>query len=343
MIVSTLPFCPRLAAPVAASLFLLCLPLPAADGAAPGATDFPVTVDVEQDEFCLIVVPDTQRYAAYFPAIFRNQFEWIRDAVAPLNVKYVVHVGDVVEEGTNAEWVVADEAFRLIDDVVPYLVVPGNHDLDRAASRKGLRATTQFNAVFSPKRFAGRPWYGGSKDVTSDNSFGYFEAAGREFLVLGLEFGPSDETLEWAGDLVSNHDDQHRVIVVTHCYLFHDDTRLGEGDPWSPHLYNPAWNDGEQIWDKFIRRRSNVVMVICGHTKGDGTGLLVSETDDGTPVLQMLANYQFLGHGGQGWLRILKFRPRQSTLDVYTYSPWLDEWRQEEDQQFTVDASAILR
>ena len=36
---------------------------------------FPVEVDEGAGEFCLIVVPDTQRYAAYFPQIFRKQFQ----------------------------------------------------------------------------------------------------------------------------------------------------------------------------------------------------------------------------------------------------------------------------
>ncbi|MGH8021883.1 MAG: metallophosphoesterase [Opitutaceae bacterium] len=332
----------RLAVFFSPALLSLMLRLEAAESPAPDGPAFPVVVEASQDEFCLIVVPDTQRYAAYFPSIFRKQFEWIRDAVKLLNIKYVIHAGDVVEENTTAEWVVADDAFSLLDGVVAYLVVPGNHDLEREAARAGIRATTRFNAVFSPKRFAGQPWFGGVRGVTADNSFGYFEAAGRQFLVLGLEFGPSDETLNWARELVSNHEDRHRVIVVTHSYMFDDDSRLGEGDAWSPHLYSPAWNDGEQIWEKFVRRTRNVVMVLSGHVKGDGAGRLVSETDDGTPVLQMLANYQFLGHGGQGWLRILKFRPRERTLEVFTYSPWLDEFREEKDHRFTADVSAMF-
>ena len=85
-----------------------------AAGEASFPPDFPVRVDPAQDEFCLIVVPDTQRYAAYFPEIFRTQFQWIRAAVAPLYVKFVIHVGDVVEEGRDDEWVVADQAFALL-------------------------------------------------------------------------------------------------------------------------------------------------------------------------------------------------------------------------------------
>jgi hypothetical protein len=45
----------------------------------------------------------------------------------------------------------ARDEFCLI--FVPYTVVPGNHDIDRAASKAGYRTSTSFNAVFSPKRF----------------------------------------------------------------------------------------------------------------------------------------------------------------------------------------------
>lgn len=295
---------------------------------------FAVQVNPEAGEFCLILVPDTQRYAAYFPHIFRQQFRWISDSVPSLNVKYVIHVGDVVEEGEEVEWVIADEAFSMLDDVVPYMVVPGNHDLDRAAVKAGYRASTRYNAVFSPKRFAGRRWYGGSRGVTNDNSFGYFTGGGQEFLVLGLEYGPTDETLTWANSLVSNH--EQKVILVTHCYMYDDDTRVGEGDLYSPHQLNPDWNDGEEIWEKLVYPNDKFVMALSGHVKGDGAGLLVSKTEEGGPVLQMLANYQFLAHGGQGWLRILKFSPATKTLEVYTYSPWLDQFRDEKDQQFSV-------
>jgi 3',5'-cyclic AMP phosphodiesterase CpdA len=297
----------------------------------------PVTVDASKGEFCLIVVPDTQRYAAYFPDIFRTQFRWIRDNAAALNAKFVVHVGDIVEEGEDHEWVVADEAFAMIDGVVPYLVVPGNHDVTRDSLKAGTHDSSKFNAVFSPWRFAGRKWYGGHKGVTNDNSFAYFSGGGQQFMVLGLEYGASDETLAWADHLVGNHADNHKVIVVTHCYMYDDDTRLGETDKYSPRAAHPAFNDGEGIWEKLVSRRGNIVMVLSGHVKGDGTGLLISTTRDDTPVLQMLANYQFLEHGGQGWLRILKFSPTERRLEVFTYSPWLDQSRSEPDQQFAID------
>ncbi len=304
------------------------------------AEPFPVKVDPAQDEFTLIVLPDTQRYALYFPEIFLRQTEWIREHHQALNTRFVVHLGDVVEEGGHEEWAVADRAFRMLDGIVPYLVVPGNHDYSKGPDGKLVRQNAAYNAVFSPYRFQGRPWYGGHKGVTSDNSFGYFEAAGQKFMVLGLEHGPSDETLAWALGLASNHEDGHKIIVVTHCYMYDDDTRVGDGDRWNPKdkaSGSSAWNDGEGIWEKFVSRANNVCMVLSGHVKGDGTGLLISRGRAGNMIVQMLSNYQFLTHGGEGWLRILKFRPRQGRLEVYTYSPWLARFREEADQRMDID------
>ena len=299
--------------------------------------EFAIKVNSDKQEFTLIIIPDTQRYALFFPDIFYAQTRWIRDHHKALNTRFVIHVGDVVDERSDKEWAVADRAFTDLDGEVPYLVVPGNHDLEKGPDGKLIRQSTKFNAVFSPYRFKGYSWYGGHKGVTSDNSFGYFEAGGRKFMVVGLEYGPSDATLDWADLLIDNHKDQHQVILVTHAYLYEDDTRLGEGDQWSPKKSNPHWNDGEGIWDKLVRRQDNIFMVLCGHVKGDGTGLLISRSDDDTRVIQMLANYQFLEHGGLGWLRILWFKPDQGVLEVHTYSPWLDEFRNEHDQRFDLD------
>jgi len=302
----------------------------------------PVEVDREKGEFTVIVLPDTQRYALYFPDIFHAQTRWIKENVDKLNTKFVVHVGDVVDERTDQEWFVADRAFAELDDAVPYLVVPGNHDLEKDANGQLIRNTTKYNAVFSPHRFKDKPWYGGHQGVTNNSSFAYFEAAGQQFMVLGLDYGPSDETLDWAKTLISNHGDNHQVILVTHAYMYDDDTRLGPGDRWSPKNTDPSWNDGEDIWEKLVAGRDNVCMVLSGHVKGDGTGLLVSPNDDGAPVIQMLANYQFLEHGGQGWLRILHFKPSAGVLSVHTYSPWLKKSREEPDQRFDLDIDHLF-
>jgi hypothetical protein len=297
------------------------------------------TIDAAKGDFTVVVLPDTQRYSLFYPPILRSQTHWAVQNKARFNIRFLAQVGDLTDNDTQPEWEAVDQAFSELDGVIPYLVVPGNHDYDRVPYDMGVRENSQFNGVFSYYRFLHKPWYGGHFGMTNNNSFAYFEGGGVPFLVLGLEYGPTDEVLNWARDVVKVHRSEPRqVIVVTHAYMNNDDTRLGPGDEdSSPHKKNLAWNDGEEIWDKLVRRFDNVPIVVSGHVTGrDGAGALVSRSKGGTPVVQMLSDYQFLDHGGRGYMRLLVFRPQQQRMEVYTYSPWLDEMLPGPRQNFSV-------
>ncbi len=43
-------------------------------------------------------------------------------------------------------------------------------------------------------------------------------------------------------------------------------------------------------------------------------------------VFQMMFNLQHEKDGGGGYLRILRFDPKQDTIEVITYSPYLDKF-----------------
>jgi len=131
--------------------------------------------------------------------------------------------------------------------------------------------------------------------------------------------------------IIKKNKDDHRVILVTHAYLNNDNTRIGPNAPGDgPHKMDPDWNDGQQIWDKLIRHQSSIDLVLCGHILG------LSNTDSGAPVIQMLANFRTQDFGGGGWLRILRFHPKDKAIDVFSYSPWYARLRTEPDQQFTI-------
>jgi hypothetical protein len=295
--------------------------------------------NASREEFTVALIPDTQRYARYNPAMFLSQTHWLKAQRAPLNLKFAIHLGDVVDHNTDREWRAADQAMGVLDGHVPYLVLTGNHDYayERNTKDQGrMKYASKFNAVFPPLRFRDQPWYGGHKGVTNENSYGFFSAAGRDFMILALEFGPTDDVLEWAGKLVRAHADKW-VIVATHCFMYHDDTRLGPGDEFSPHKLDSGYNDGEQIWEKFVRHHHNIFLVVSGHVKGDGAGRLSSKGEHGNVVHQLLSNYQMLPSGGDGWLRILKFRPGEKKLEVRTYSPWLEKFDPDLQQSFDLE------
>ncbi len=104
------------------------------------------------------------------------------------------------------------------------------------------------------------PWYGGHKGVTNDNNYSFFSAAGRDFMIVGLEYGPTDDVLARAATLLRAHPNK-RVIVAAHCYMYYDHTRLGPGDEYSPHKSHASYNDGEQMWEKLVRHHPTIFMV----------------------------------------------------------------------------------
>ncbi|QDS91536.1 Calcineurin-like phosphoesterase [Roseimaritima multifibrata] len=278
-----------------------------------------------EQSFSVVLLPDTQNYSEKYPDTYVSQALWIRQQVKKDNIKFVIHLGDIVQTPTQKpEWENADRAMRLLDGVVPYSVAPGNHDM-----LLKNRDSTLYNQYYSPARFEGKQWYGGHMGETNDNNYCFFEANGMKFMIINLEFAPRDETLEWAAGIAKRFPD-HRVIVATHCYM-----RPKGRDTSCATAYDIAGNSGEQIWQKLIRKQPNIFLVVSGHVLG--VGLQTSVNDAGGKVLEMLTDYQGLPNGGDGWLRSLQFVPAENKIHVKTYSPLLDKTNLEEHETFSLD------
>lgn len=286
---------------------------------------FAQSVKSDADSFSIILLPDTQNYSEKYPDTYIAQALWIRKQAKQDNIKFAIHLGDIVQTSTKQpEWENADRAMRLLDGVVPYSMAPGNHDMVIKN-----RDSSLYNKYYSPARFAGQDWYGGHMGENNDNNYCFFEASGMKFLILNLEFAPRDQTLEWAASISQKYSD-HRVIVATHCYM-----RPNARDTGCATSYNIAGNSGEQIWQKFIRKQPNIFLVVSGHVLG--VGLQTSINDAGGKVLEMLTDYQGLPNGGDGWLRSLKFVPSENKIHVRTYSPLLDKENEAANQTFSLD------
>lgn len=284
------------------------------------------------NRFCIVALPDTQIYAESYPDIFIAQTQWIKDHKDEMNIVFVVHEGDIVNDNSEKQWRNADKAMSILDGVVPYCMAVGNHDMGPGGSATN-RDTTLFNKFFPVSRFENEPWYGSHLGDDNDNVYCNFTASGMKFMILALEFGPTDELLDWANRVVSQHKDR-RVIVLTHCYMYSDDTRVGEGGNYSPREFDCGGNDGEEMWEKFVRKHENISLVLSGHIINDGLGKLTSTADPGNKVHQLLANYQMKENGGNGWLRIMKFVPEDNRIYVRTYSPFLKRYATDEQNEF---------
>lgn len=308
-----------------------------------GAATVTLTLRSNTAPFTIAILPDTQYYVSSeyggTPLMFDRQTAWIAEHRDDQHIALVLHEGDITEDNTEEQWEMARRYMSRLDGVVPYVVCLGNHDGLSGPTRQ----TDLFNRFFSVTNYQSQPTFGGVFEPNQmDNSFHVFRAGGVDWLVLSLEFGPRDSALAWAAFVVTNHP-QHRVIVLTHAYLYYDDTLLGSsgGQHGMARDYG-RWNDATEMWTKFIRKHANIAFVFCGHIMGDGTGRLVSIGDNGNRVFQILANYQGYTYGGAGWMRLLEFRPEEDRLVARTYSPYLGLYRNDVGNDFEYDHLGIF-
>ncbi|MGA3882022.1 hypothetical protein ACPCYY_19495, partial [Bacillus pumilus] len=59
---------------------------------------------------------DTQYYAKSYPHIFKQMFEWLRDQREKLNIQYVFHTSDIVDDSKDKQWQRADTVMRVLDE-----------------------------------------------------------------------------------------------------------------------------------------------------------------------------------------------------------------------------------
>ena len=294
-------------------------------------------------DFTIVALPDTQYYAADHPEILQAQSAWLVAQGAASDVALVVHEGDIVDKDEPRQWAVASGSLHLLDGVVPYMLTSGNHDYARSATV--VSRSSLINQYFPVATFAAMPSFGGTFEPDHvENSFQLVDTSGGPWLVLALEFGPRDAVLEWANGIVRQHASTP-TIVVTHAYLYSDDTRydhLTRPDQlWNPHAYLDdrlpgSVNDGEEIWRKLIQDNDNILFVLCGHDLEDGVGRLTSTRPDGSQVHQLLANFQMEPLGGGGYLRLMRFSPAERRVTVQTYSPLSDTFKTNPENEFSL-------
>ena len=302
---------------------------------------FPLTTPAQApaDEFTIIALPDTQFYSAQYPQIFAAQTSWIAQHVSDEHIKLVVGLGDIVDGGGElAQWQNADAAVRLLDGHVPYMMAIGNHDYDQNNPSGRTAATHNFNTFFGPQRYAGATWYRGNFPAGSnENFYGSITVDETDYLIIVLEFAPRDSALNWAASVI-NANSTKQVIIVTHMFTYADNTRISQCDPNSAASFGVGQdNNGEDMWWKLIRKYPNIHLVLSGHVvQGDGTGRRMDLGQSGNLVNQILSDYQSEPLGGGGFLRILKISPSLNRVNVTTYSPYLDQFKTDDHNQFTV-------
>lgn len=280
---------------------------------------------VDASSFNIVVMSDTQVYSRSLPYIFKSQLKWIKNNKDNLNIKFFVINGDVVQSGKLiGEFDTMVNILDTIDTGVPYMVGIGNHDY----SNLPLRDSASFDKYFSYQKYTKYDWFGGNYPPNgSKNTYALFNASGEDFLLMGLDMCPGDNDLNWANGVIDSYPNR-KVILYTHSYLNSNGVRH------TSVCYNlgAVGNDGEDMWNKFVKNHENIVLVISGHNAGSSKKV---DYINGQPITQILADYEILENGGDGYLRFYTFTPSEKRVDVFTYSPYKNTYIQSAEDQFS--------
>lgn len=252
---------------------------------------------------------DTQHYSSSFPDTFYAMTEYLKEAREELNLKYVIHTGDIVASSTKEkQWQVAKEAMKNIAHI-PTGVCAGNHDVG------GSKANySYYYEYFGESECSYRTCYGES---FQDNRGHYdlIDVEGSKLLFLYMGYSVEQEGIEWMKDVIQRHPDR-AVIICTHAYL---DTNLS------------LLGDGRLIKEEIVEKYPNVCMVLGGHRYN--VARVPEEIDDdgdGTPdrtVQQMICNYQAADSGGgSGYMMFFEVDEALGEIRGYTYSPVTDDY-----------------
>ncbi len=272
------------------------------------------TYEVPQS-FTIIVMPDTQKAVEKYPYVFTNQTEWIADNKDELNIKFVIHEGDIVDDWDSIiQWDNANKSMSILEENgIPYSVVPGNHD----------SPATYYKRYFPFSRFSDKEWWGDS--YNNENSYQLMRINNEDYIFLGLDWCPDDDEIRWANNILEDYS-KRKAILTTHGYL-------NENRGRKVHVCGNT----EYIWKDLIQHHENLQIVLCGHVHDEA--MRIDYNLAGKKVYQMLADYQDEKNGGNGWLRILKFVPSEDKIYIQTYSPFLDQYQTDVNSQFSVDYS----
>lgn len=293
----------------------------------------------KNEEFTIAVLPDTQYYTEgkiSNNSLFEKQTQWIVDNYKKENIVYVVHEGDIVNQGDNQPeaWDRAAKAMYTLEKPqpglphgIPYGMAVGNHD--QTPSQFAVTGgTIGYNKYFGVDHFKGRKYYGGHFSNNNDSHYDLFSAGGHDFMVIYLEYDAMDEAIDamndWAAELCHKYPNR-KVIIVSHGIIVNNEVQGINA--------NARWiKQGQRIYDR-LKTCPNVFMMLCGHIGDNGEGYRI-DGYAGHTIKTFLADYQSRPMAGGGLMRLMTFDSKNDLIKVRTLSPYYGSEETDSDSRF---------
>ena len=308
----------------------------------------------DPESFTIVVFGDVQNYTknSTYQPIYELCTAWVADNVENLNIKTVLFTGDLVNRNetivpgrgsqnqtSRQMWEWSSHCLKRLDGKVPYIIAAGNHEYGYT---RGDEAFTHYSEYYTAERnsetlkylVASYPNRQGQASL-ENAAWEFQDKNWGKLLVIGTEWAPRDEVLEWAKGLCDSEKYQnHTVIFLTHSLLRGKTAKYTNNESYK---IQPR-NYGQEIWDKLLYPAKNIRLAVCGHTghpaADDGkepgssydhevnNAYRCDKNAAGKDVHQMMFNVQYLGggNGGDGWIRLLEFMPDGKTIKASTYS-----------------------
>ncbi|UKS28638.1 metallophosphoesterase [Paenibacillus sp. HWE-109] len=298
-----------------------------------------IAPSLAQGDYSMVVLPDTQILAKSYPNKFYNMMNWIKNNKSAYNIKAVMNLGDIVDGwDSGAQWQVAQNAYNILDGVVPYMPLPGNHDFPMQLNREAV----QYNQYFPYAKFSPMSHFGGAYKVGDMSNVYYYVTVGnKQYMIFSLAYGPNESILNWVNQQIAAHPEKN-VILATHAYMYWNGEHLSNQylDYASTQLSDAK--NGDEIWNEVASKHKNVILVLSGHI---GYPDIVKRVDTGVygnRVNQLLTDAQGLDwrYGGYGMLMLLTFHTNSNKVDVNWYSADKNQLYRAKNQ-FTIDMDYI--
>ena len=269
----------------------------------------------ENYDFAFAWETDTQYYSEEFFQHYLNMNNWIVDNKDKLNIRYVIHTGDIVDDFDMIyEWENADKAMKILDDAnMPYGVLAGNHDI-----AAGAMEYENYQKYFGADRVKDQPTFG---EAYKDN-IGHYDLLtenGQDFVILYMSWDIYEDEINWMNSVLQKYSDRKAILC------FHTYTRVAyNADGGLMDYY------GQLVQDNVVAKNPNVIAVLNGHYHGASYETTVFDDDhDGVydrTVYQICTDYQSGFEGGSGYIKMLYFDLDNNKIYINSYSPSLDDF-----------------
>ncbi|MDO5402118.1 MAG: metallophosphoesterase [Eubacteriales bacterium] len=265
-------------------------------------------------DFCFAWETDTQYYAEEWQSHYTNMNQWIVDNSEKLNIKYVMHTGDIVDDyDMTYEWENADKAMSIFDKAgLAYGVLGGNHDV-----AAGAFDYENYYKYFGENRFTSQPTYGGSYK----NNRGHYDLIsenGQDMIVVYMSWDIYQEEIDWMNEILQKYSDRKAILC------FHTYTNVKNTSDTLLDYF------GKLIQENVVAKNKNVMAVLNGHYHGSSyETAMFDDNNDGKydrTVYQICTDYQSGFEGGSEYIKFLYFDIDNNKIYMNSYSPFLDDY-----------------